>query len=79
MEQYVGLDVSLKETHFCVVDEAGVELVRGREVTQPELLAAALARHAPAARVVVLETGGPSMRVPATVCSVSWRRPAFPR
>jgi len=23
MEQYVGLDVSLKETHFCVMDAAG--------------------------------------------------------
>jgi hypothetical protein len=22
MEQYIGLDVSLKETHFCVVDGA---------------------------------------------------------
>ena len=60
MEQYVGLDVSLKETHFCVVDGAGAVLARGREATQPELLAAALARHAPAARVVVLETGGQS-------------------
>lgn len=60
MEQYVGLDVSVKETHFCVVDAAGVELARGREVTRPDLLAAALSRHAPCARVVVLETGGQS-------------------
>ena len=60
MEQYVGLDVSLKETHFCVVDAAGTEIARGREVTHPERLVAALARHAPSARVVVLETGGQS-------------------
>jgi transposase len=60
MDQYVGLDVSLKETHFCVVDGAGVEVARGREVTHPELLARALARHAPGARVIVLETGGQS-------------------
>jgi len=60
MEQYVGLDVSLKETHFCVVDGAGAEVARGREATQPELLARALVRHAPGARVVVLETGGQS-------------------
>jgi len=60
VEQYVGLDVSLKETHFCVVDAAGNEQVRGREVTHPELLVSALARHAPSARVVVLETGGQS-------------------
>ncbi len=35
MDQYVGLDVSLKETHFCVVDGAGAELARGRELTHP--------------------------------------------
>ena len=60
MEEHVGLDVSLKETHYCVVDAAGVELARGREVTRPDLLAAALSRVAPSARVVVLETGGQS-------------------
>lgn len=60
MEQYVGLDVSLKEPHYCVVDADGVELARGREVTRPDLLAAALSRVAPSARVVVLETGGQS-------------------
>ena len=60
MEQYVGLDVSLKETHFCVVDGGGKVVSRGREATHPELLAAALAQHAPAARLVVLETGGQS-------------------
>ena len=60
MEQYVGLDVSLKETHFCVVDGTGAVVARGREATHPELLAAALQRHAPAARVVVLETGSQS-------------------
>lgn len=60
MEQYVGLDVSLKETHLCVVDGAGVVLARGREVTEPAPLAKAIATAAPRARVVVLETGGQS-------------------
>lgn len=60
MDHYVGLDVSLKETHFCVVDGAGELVARGREATHPELLAQALSRHAPEARVVVLETGGQS-------------------
>jgi transposase len=60
MDQYVGLDVSLKETHFCVMDGAGAVVARAREATHPELLAHALARQAPAARVVVLETGGQS-------------------
>ena len=41
MEQYVGLDVSLKETHYSVVDAGGVELARGREVTRPDPLAVA--------------------------------------
>ena len=48
MDQYVGLDVSLKETHFCVVDGTGAVLARVREVAHPELLARALTRHAPA-------------------------------
>jgi len=60
VEHYVGLDVSLKETHFCVMDGTGEVVARGREATHPELLSRALARHAPAARVVVLETGGQS-------------------
>jgi transposase len=60
MEHYIGLDVSQKETHICVVDAAGAVVARGREATCPELLADALARLAPAARLVVLETGGQS-------------------
>ena len=51
---------SLKETHYCVMDGTGAVVFRGREATQPELPARALARHAPDARVVVLETGGQS-------------------
>tara|TARA_R110001606_G_scaffold171136_1_gene316772 strand:+ start:266 stop:1297 length:1032 start_codon:yes stop_codon:yes gene_type:complete len=60
MEQYIGLDVSLKETHICVVDRDGTVQARGREATQPELLAAAIRRLAPQAQLVVLETGGQS-------------------
>ena len=36
MEHYVGLDVSLKETHFCVMDATGAVVFRGREVTHPD-------------------------------------------
>jgi transposase len=60
MKQYVGLDVSLKETHICVVDESGKVIARGREATQPELLAAAIRRLAPECVLAVLETGGQS-------------------
>jgi len=34
MEKYVGLDVSLKETEFCVVDGHGGVLARGRVPTE---------------------------------------------
>ena len=60
MEQYIGLDVSLKETHICVVDGAGEIVARACEVTEPSLLAAAIDKLAPQASVVVLETGGQS-------------------
>jgi predicted NBD/HSP70 family sugar kinase len=35
MEQYIGLDVSLKETHICVVDGSGAVVARCREATHP--------------------------------------------
>lgn len=57
MEQYVGLDVSLKETEICVMDGRAAVLARDRVPTQ---LARALGTLAPAASVVVLETGGQS-------------------
>ncbi|MEP6149083.1 MAG: transposase, partial [Nisaea sp.] len=60
MEQYVGLDVSLKETEICVVDGSGAVLARSRVPTEPERLAVVLGELAPAASVVVLETGGQS-------------------
>lgn len=47
MDHYVGLDVSLKETHFCMLDGTGGVAARGREATHPELLALAPSRHAP--------------------------------
>ncbi len=60
MEEYIGLDVSLKETHICVMDGAGAVLAQAREATQPELLAASIGRLAGNVRTVVLETGGQS-------------------
>lgn len=58
MKQYVGLDVSLKETHICVVDESGKVVARGREATQPELLAAAIRRLAPECVLAVWRRAG---------------------
>jgi transposase len=58
MTYYVGLDVSLKETHLCVLQDGGGVVARGCVETAPGPLAAWLNEHAPGASVVVLETGG---------------------
>ena len=57
MEQYVGLDVSLKETNLCVVDQTGTTLWQGKCASTPESIAAVLARRAPGATRIGLESG----------------------
>src|SRR4029450_10394386 len=56
MEYFAGLDVSMKETHVCVVDRDGDVVLETRTATLPEAIGAALAK-APSCRRVVLETG----------------------
>lgn len=58
MSDYIGLDVSLEETHICVVDERGRPRAAGVAATEPAALAQALAKLAPDAELAVLETGG---------------------
>jgi len=57
ISQYVGLDVSLKETSICVIDEAGKIVWRGRTDTTPEAIASAVKQHAPNAVRIGLESG----------------------
>lgn len=57
MTCYVGLDVSTKETAICVIDEAGERLWAGKVRTDPDAIAAALARHAAGALKIGIETG----------------------
>ena len=57
MEQYVGLDVSRKETSLCVVDQTGTTLWQGKCASTPESIAAVLARRAPGATRIGLESG----------------------
>ena len=38
MKHYVGLDVSLKETAICVVDENGVVIREGKALSEPEAI-----------------------------------------
>jgi hypothetical protein len=57
MTQYIGLDVSLKETKLHVLDEAGNRIWRGLCATDPTAIAAAVRRYAPMAARIGLETG----------------------
>jgi transposase len=56
MDQYVGLDVSLKETSISVRQKRK-RIWRGKCLSDPKLVAEAIRRHAPDAALVVFETG----------------------
>jgi len=56
-EQYVGLDVSLKETSICVIDDADKIVWRGQVDSTPEAIAPAVKQHAPHAVRIGLESG----------------------
>src|SRR4029077_20922087 len=55
--QYVGLDVSLKETSICVIDDADKIGWRGQVESTPETIASAVKQHAPHAVRIGLESG----------------------
>lgn len=57
MEHYVGLDVSLKQTAICVVDQAGKIVCEGMIISDPEAIAAFVKSKAPGAIRIGLETG----------------------
>ena len=57
MKQYVGLDVSQKETAMCVVDQDGKVLFEGKIPSDPGALAKAIHKRAPAAERIGFETG----------------------
>ncbi len=46
MEQYVGLDVSLKETSICVVEASGEIVFEGRVMSEPDAMAAVIGEKA---------------------------------
>ena len=56
MEQYIGLDVSLKDT-FISVREGGKRIWRGKCASDPAVIAQLIRTHAPSVRRVVFETG----------------------
>ena len=57
MKQYVGLDVSQKETSVCVVDGEGCVLFEGKAKSTPGNLAALIHKRAPQAERIGFETG----------------------
>ena len=56
MEQYIGLDVSLKETAISI-RQGGSRIWRGKSPSDPALLAKIIRKRAPMAKRVVFETG----------------------
>lgn len=62
MKQYIGLDVSQRETAVCVVNEAGQAIFEGKAKSDPGDLFKLLRKHAPQAERVGFETQG--MRTP---------------
>ena len=56
MEYFAGLDVSMEETHVCVVTRNGTVVHQGKVPSTPANIAAALAQ-APTCRWVLFETG----------------------
>ena len=57
MERYVGLDVSLKQTSICVVNQTGVVMREGVVDSDPEAIAAFVRSNAPNVVRIGLETG----------------------
>jgi transposase len=60
MKQYVGLDVSQKETSVCVVNESGQVVFEGKAKSDPSALTELLRKRAPHAERVGFETGAMS-------------------
>ncbi|MCT7376781.1 IS110 family transposase [Chelativorans sp. EGI FJ00035] len=56
MEYFAGLDISMEETHVCVVDREGTVIHEQKTASTPEAIAASLAKAARCRRIV-FETG----------------------
>ena len=57
MGTFVGLDVSLKATSICVLDESGTRVFEGKAATDPAVLARLIRKRAPEVVRVGLESG----------------------
>jgi len=68
MQHYVGLDVSLKQTAVCVVDQAGKIIREGMVASEPKAIADFIAANAPQVARIGFESGATS-DVPILACS----------
>jgi len=57
MNYYIGLDVSMKETYFCVVDEKGNRMHEGKSPTEPDDIAIVLRDYLDKTELIGLESG----------------------
>ena len=60
MQSYVGLDVSLRQTAVCIVDQTGKILREGTVDSDPDAIAAFITKHAAGVARIGLETGATS-------------------
>ena len=60
MERYVGLDISLRQTAVCIVEQSGKIAKEGVVATEPEAIAAFIATHAQNTARIGLESGAMS-------------------
>lgn len=60
MQYHVGLDVSLRQTAVCIVDQAGKIRREGMVASDPDAIAAFIVKHAPHVARIGLETGATS-------------------
>ena len=57
MKHYAGLDVSVKETSVCVIDETGATIREAKVASEPEALVAVLVDDALTIERIGLEAG----------------------
>jgi transposase len=61
MDTFVGLDVSLKETSVCVLNQDGTCVFEGKVASEPKAIARLIRKHAPNVVRVGLESGPTSV------------------
>src|ERR1700734_3827525 len=69
MDYFVGLDISMDETHVCVLDREGVVVRESKTESTAQAIAGELAK-APSCRRIVFETG--RWRQPASRVEPTW-------